>query len=166
MAKTPILTNQHPVRTYANPNRQSGGGIAPTQVIQKRKKGFSLCDLLNIFSPQVAQTNPNAQVQTTTPSVIKLFTTNPVSVGTVSMTLMLENPNRIGMRITNVGLTTIYIGIGTIPTPTSYDHILPGCQKTVNDGTGGVLVDDGVYLDQINVLSSAVGGLVAIVERP
>lgn len=167
MPKRPILENQHPVRIYIELPRSRKNGIAPAQVLQKRQpKKFSLCSLLDIFSGK--QTTPFAQPSQPKqqPSVVKLYTVNPVSIGTSPMTLMLENPNRIGLRITNVGLTTIYIGVGTIPTSTSYDHILPGCQVSVNDGTGGVLVDDGVYLQQINVVSSAAGGLVAIVEKP
>ena len=166
MARTPFLDNQHPRIIYnEQPRTSSKNRINNASVLEKRNKPkkFSICDL---FGKKVEAATPAPVAKITPPpSVIKLYNTNPVAVGTVAIQIMLENPNRIGLRITNVGTTTIYIGVGRVPTTTSYDHILPGCTGSANDGTGGVVTDD-LYLDGIYALSSGASGSIAIVEKP
>lgn len=101
------------------------------------------------------------------PNVVKIYnpTDNPISVGLAAIKIMNDNPNRYGFRITNAGLTDIIIGLGRVPTQTSWDHVLSPI-SAAGKKDGGVLVDDGVYLEAVYVLSDAVGGLIALVERP
>lgn len=166
MRRRPFLENQHPQVIYREEPRQSSADrLNTSSVLLNRntpKKKFSICDLFR--KPEgpttLAQVKPTPQ-----PSVIKLYTTNPISIGTTPQQIMLANPNRLGWRVTNIGTTIIYIGVGKVPSNTIYDHILPGCTGSANDGTGGVLVDD-LYLDAVWAVSSASGGSIALVEKP
>lgn len=112
-------------------------------------------------SAQAAASAGNGQA-----SVIKLFTVNPITVpATVGgIKLMLANANRLRWSVTNVSTDIIFLGLGKIPTATSYDHVLPACVTSANDGSGGVIVDE-TWLGEIFAIA-LVGGAVAITEDP
>lgn len=149
------LDNQHPFRIYHEPVRIAKGINGP--FIKKEAAKARTIESSYQKQPKVIQ-----------PSVIKIFQAinNPITVNILALKICLANPNRTGLRITNVGTTIIYIGIDRQPSSSTYDHILPGCINSSGDGTGGVLVDDGIYIGEIWVSSSTNGGQIALVEEP
>jgi hypothetical protein len=172
--RTPFLQNQHPSRVYNEPPRSSKQGLNHSIVLKSdAPKKPSICSLFSTVAtalglPQSSSVpNVGGGVTQVQPSVIKLFTSNPVSVGGTAIQVMLPNPNRTGFRITNVGTTIIYIGLGKpvqIPSLVQYDHVLPGC-TVAHDGTGGVITDD-IFQGACWVISSGPAGLIALVEEP
>lgn len=105
--------------------------------------------------------NPPGQI----PSVIKLFTVNPVTIPASPATkIMLANGGRVRWSVTNVSTDIIFLGLGKIPSVTSYDHVLPACISTANDGSGGVIVDEA-WLGEVWAIALT-GGVIAITEDP
>lgn len=98
------------------------------------------------------------------PTVLKLFPTNPIAIGTTPVQLTLDNGNRDEIQITNVGTTHIYIGIGRVPSTTNYDQPLAPC-AAANDGTGGEYITSS-WKGSLWAVSDAVGGSIVLKETP
>lgn len=98
------------------------------------------------------------------PNPVKLFPTNPVTVGLTPLQILLDNPNRTELVVTNLGTTHIYLGFGRVPTTTSYDFAL-AVAGVANDGTGGVWITDQ-YTGAVYAISDGAGGSIAIKELP
>lgn len=86
---------------------------------------------------------------------------NPIIVGTTAIVAVLRNPNRVKIRFQNTGTTVLYFYRNpNIPSIVNYEFLLePGTIAEINEA----------YIEtnstaQFNVVSSAVGGLLAIFE--
>ena len=86
---------------------------------------------------------------------------NPIIVGTTAIVAVLRNPNRVKIRFQNTGATVLYFYRNpNIPSIVNYEFLLePGTIAEINEA----------YIEtnstaQFNVVSSAVGGILAIFE--
>jgi hypothetical protein len=98
------------------------------------------------------------------PTVLKLFPTNPVAIGLSSVQITLDNGNRDEIQITNVGTSKIYLGLGRVPTLTNYDQPLAAC-AVANDGTGGEWISDS-WKGSIYAISDSAAGSLVMKETP
>jgi hypothetical protein len=115
----------------------------------------------NFFAQKATGTTADKMQQ---PSVIKLFPNNPVAVGVAAVQLMLDNPNRTELAVSNVGTTHIYLGFGRVPTALNYDFVLSP-SGSANDGSGGVWISD-IFTGAVWAISDVAAGSVALKELP
>jgi hypothetical protein len=93
---------------------------------------------------------------------------NPVTLpdGSTSangLQLLDVNRDRKEVIIQNVGVTTVYLGLGFVPSITSYSIALLPC-ATAHDGTGGLYVSDA-WVGAIYAIGALAGGQIAITEE-
>lgn len=85
------------------------------------------------------------------------------AVGGTAGSILMANDQRGRLKIQNTGTTIIYIALGTVnPTVTVYHTALAAC-TIANDGTGGILIDDG-WTGEVRAIGSGAGGSVVIEE--
>jgi hypothetical protein len=90
---------------------------------------------------------------------------NPITVGITAGVAINRNRNRVSVRFQNTGTTILYFirqfgHISVIPSPTNYEFLLqPGATAEMNES-----FIESRSTSQFNVVSSVVGGLLAILE--
>ncbi len=85
-----------------------------------------------------------------------------VVVGTSAVVLLAENFQRKRCVLQNVGTTRIYLAFGAVPTGDAFHVALPA-GGTSGDGSSPPWVDE-LWTGQIQAISSAAGGEVAVAE--
>jgi hypothetical protein len=98
------------------------------------------------------------------PNPVKLFPTNPVTIGLTPVQILLDNPNRVELSVSNIGITHIYLGFGRVPSITSYDYVL-AVSGVADDGTGAVWIGDN-FSGSVYAISDGAAGKIAIKELP
>ena len=86
---------------------------------------------------------------------------NAAAIVTTSVTLLPANPNRQECTLVNAGTTVVYLGLGQIPTITTYHIALIPCAVSANDGSGGTYTSD-MWKGSINAICGSTGTVMVV----
>jgi predicted TIM-barrel enzyme len=84
------------------------------------------------------------------------------AVTSSSSAVLAANTARREVTVVNTDVVVVYLGLGQVPTATTYHVALSPC-ATAHDGTGGSYISD-VWKGAINAIVASTGGHVAVTE--
>jgi hypothetical protein len=85
------------------------------------------------------------------------------TIGTTAGTALASNASRLGYFLQNTGITVLKCSYGsTNPTQSAYHFALKA--GTATDDANGWMVYDDIWRGQVNIISTAAGGLYVVTE--